>query len=237
MNRPLAATIFGVINIVFGGIGVLGTLASIPTILGRPAPSGHPEMDAILSSDRMILFGQITAPLGLLSSAALLAAGIGLLRMRPWGRLLSVLWGWYTVVMVVVTIPVQWYVLWGPMWELGSAGGNPVVRMTAMVMVVAAPVGVIMGLIHPVLLLVFMSRATMIAAFEQAAKGGWAPAAAGAGRPAPTGLPHGGFPIAEYPPPGSPAPRDSPAGQSAWPQAPADPRPAPRPPADVSGSP
>ena len=197
MNRPLAATIFGVVNIVFGGIGVLGTLASIPTVLGRPAPSGQPELDAILWSERMILLGQITAPLGLLSSGALLAAGIGLLRMQPWGRLLSVLWGWYTVVMVVVMIPVQWYVLWGPMWELGSAGGNPVVRMLAMVTVVAGPVGMIIGLIHPVLLLVFMSRAAMIAAFEQAAKGGWTPGA-GAGWPAPTGLPHGGFPAAEY---------------------------------------
>ena len=96
MQRPTSVTVFGILNIVFGLFGVFGLIASI-ALFFMPAGSNNPVVRIMHENPAYSAWLKICIPLGLLSCAALLAAGIGLLCLKSWARTLSIAYAIYAI--------------------------------------------------------------------------------------------------------------------------------------------
>ncbi|HEX4348729.1 MAG TPA: hypothetical protein VH251_00005, partial [Verrucomicrobiae bacterium] len=101
MQRPTAVTVFGILNIVFAALGVLGAMASVMLFVAQGTSSNNPVIQHIHDSPSYATWLKISIGLGVFGGAVLFAAGLGLLALKPWGRMLAVVYGIYAVVMVL----------------------------------------------------------------------------------------------------------------------------------------
>src|SRR5687767_11532577 len=80
-QRPAAATVFGVLNVLFGIMGLCGTLASI-LFMVIPLPpqmtQNNPALQLIEENAFYRLFIQVGVGLGFIASIVLIVAGVGL---------------------------------------------------------------------------------------------------------------------------------------------------------------
>jgi hypothetical protein len=164
MQRPTSVTVFGIMNFVFAGFGVIGLIASF-ALFTLSADSNNSLIRLIPVGPAYFVWLKICVPLGLLSCAVLLVDGIGLLGLKPWARVLAIAYAIYAIVFTVValwinlTLMVQAIsVQIRPREELAVAGaiGGPV----------SGTVGVLFWLIYPIVLLVFMFLPKVVAAFR-----------------------------------------------------------------------
>src|SRR5262245_43450327 len=89
MQRPVSVTVFGILNIAFAVLGVFAMIGTI-ALFSLPGASNHPIVKIMQESPAYATWLKLTIPLGLMASVALLVAGIGLLRLKSWGRKLSI---------------------------------------------------------------------------------------------------------------------------------------------------
>jgi len=150
-ERPTAVTVFGILNCVFGGLGLLCTPFSVFFLI-----LGERTMEIVPGYKIYLL---ITSVVGLGFSAWLLSLGVGLLKFKTWARRGSVI---YAIIMII--------------WGIVGAGLNIVALssgwMTAPqqempAMFCGMTCGGIAGLIYPVLLLIFMNTGKVKQAFAQ----------------------------------------------------------------------
>jgi len=163
MQRPTSVTVFGILNIVFAALAILGLIGSI-ALFFMPA-GNNPVIKIIHENAAYAAWLKISIPLGLLSCSALLAAGIGLLRLKSWARALSIAYAIYAIVFGIIGPVVNFFFIIRPMLEqarqqqgseaAGAIGG-----------VIGGTIGGCLGVIYPVLLLIFMLRPTVVAAFN-----------------------------------------------------------------------
>jgi hypothetical protein len=162
MQRPASVTVFGILNIVFAGIGALGILA-----IGLLSVAGHGSynfMTQVMQGGTLYAaWIKLNMVLGFVSDVVLLVAGIGLLMLKSWARIASIAFAIFSIVMMLIgevvncIFPVQ---TTQPMHgtrtseAIGYIAGN-----------VGFLLGIFVGLVYPILLLVFMRRASVIAAF------------------------------------------------------------------------
>jgi len=164
MQRPTSVLVFGILNIVFAAFGVFGLIASF-AILFLPADSNNPVIKIMHENPLYSAWLKLCIPLGLLSCAALLAAGIGLLCLKSWARTLSIAYAIFAIVFGILGMVVNFIFLVRPLLEqaqqqhgteaAGAIGGA-----------IGGTIGGCFGLIYPVLLLIFMSRPKVAAAFQ-----------------------------------------------------------------------
>ncbi len=161
MQRPTSVTVFGVLNIIFGSLGILCTPLSMVTLFS-PGASQNPVLK-IMQDNPVFRIWMITAAiLGVIAAIVLLAAGIGLLRLRPWARTLSIGYGVYAIVagligMVFNVIYVILPLLSQPGHQAPFAAGA-----------IGGVIGGCVGLAYPVLLIIFMTRPHIRLAFANA---------------------------------------------------------------------
>jgi len=95
--RPTAVTVIAILNFIFGGLGVIALLCiSVLGIVviqgsGKMGPRGGPDpIQDMLSAGRQVpglgLYLVASIMLGLVLSVVLIASGVGLLKLQPWGR-------------------------------------------------------------------------------------------------------------------------------------------------------
>ena len=101
MKRPTAITVFGVLNIGFAALGLIGILFAA-AVFSMARNSGNPMLDIMRSNPSYAAWIKITIPLGVLSSLALLASGIGLLMMKNWARKLAIAYAIFSLVFGLV---------------------------------------------------------------------------------------------------------------------------------------
>jgi hypothetical protein len=162
MQRPTAVTVFGVLNLVFGGLGLLCTPISL-IMLFYQAQQGNP-MSRILDENaayRVYLIAAAVA--GVLAALVLIAAGIGLLQMKSWARLTSIGYAIFGIVTGVVAIIVNVVFIFGPMMTQARDGGPE--AAAAIGGLVGGMAGGCFGLVYPILLLIFMTRPKIRNAF------------------------------------------------------------------------
>ena len=164
MQRPTSVTVFGILNIVFAAFGVLGLIAAI-ALFFLPADSNNPVIKIMHENAAYALWLKVCIPLGVLSCSALLAAGIGLLRLKSWARKLSIGYAIYAIVFGLVGMVVNFVVLIEPMIKQAQNQQGPEAA-GAIGGAIGGSLGGCFGLIYPVVLLIFMLRPAVAAAFQ-----------------------------------------------------------------------
>jgi len=165
-SRPASLVVFGVINILFGVIGLCGAAASSAMFfmeMPQDPRFPNPAIDLLNTNAAYRTYLQVTAVIGALASLVLLVAGVGLLLAKSWGRTLSIGYGCFAIVFAVVVMIGNWSFVMQPMLAAAKEAGGPA-AMGAVGGVVATMLGGILSLIYPIVLLVFMNRPALRAA-------------------------------------------------------------------------
>jgi len=164
MQRPTSVTVFGILNIVFAAFGIFGLIGSIILFL-MPVGSNNPVIKIMHENPAYAAWLKICIPLGLLRCAALLAAGIGLLRLKSWARILSIVYAIFAVVFDILAMVINFFFIIQPMLEQARQQHGPETA-GAIGGAIGGTIGGCFGLIYPVLLLIFMLRPNVVAAFR-----------------------------------------------------------------------
>jgi hypothetical protein len=183
VKRPMAVTIMAIVNFVIGGLGLVGVIAGVATNFGAlgTAPAAAVKPGTANPADPFATANELTSYIiqhvpnyksfliagiivGLLRAVLLIGSGIGLLGMKPYGRMLAFV---YIVIALIGTtadaafsftqvIPAT------EQWEkerneaIKASGRTPPPSMTAITSTVGGGMGVACGLAYPIILLVIM---------------------------------------------------------------------------------
>jgi len=141
-DRPTSVTVFGILNIVFGSLG----LVSMPAgVLGILFITKAPEFGA--SYGTWLIISQIV---GLFLNSSLLALGIGLLKKTTWARRGCVIYSWFALGSISVSVLVTAIVL----VLILSPGKDPVIAAG----IFGGFFGLIFAIPYPILLMIFMRK-------------------------------------------------------------------------------
>ena len=165
MRRPTSVTVFGVLNIVFSVFGGVGLLVSLALFSLKMEQSNNPVVRLIHENAAYAAYLKASILLGVPSCLALLAAGIGLLCLKPWARILSIIYAVYAVVAGIAGAIVNFFAMFLPMVEQARQQHG---QEAAAVIggAIGGTIGGCIGLIYPVLLLIFMLLPKITAAFH-----------------------------------------------------------------------
>jgi hypothetical protein len=168
MDRPQSINVFGVLNIVFGALGLTcglcfvagqGLLAAL-----RQNPNfRNPVLDQIESVRALKTWMMISVALQVVASIVLLVAGIGLLRLSGWGRVMSIGYSIYGLISLVVGVVINMIWIWIPQLNAAPAGPE---RIGAIFAIVVGMFSMLLYLTYYVLLWYFMTRPRVKAAFR-----------------------------------------------------------------------
>jgi hypothetical protein len=174
----LVIAIFHFIFAACGGIGNLAQLAGGSAGLSKMFTAGDPKQAKVQDDIQAAIqnsfpayptYEKAEAAFGLLLAALLLVAGIGLLSMQPWARVLSLLWAGLQIINVVVGLIIAVaYIMPATNAAMKSIPG--VTADQAQVISAATSVGIFVGgcvgLIYPIAVLIVMLLPGVAAAFR-----------------------------------------------------------------------
>lgn len=170
MHRPTSVTVFGILNLVFAALGLCGVafavmglavIANMPEAADMPP---NPQLDA-LQHPGYQAFTYANIGLGFLATIVLAIAGIGLLKLKSWGRSLSLGYAAYSIVMLIVGLVVSYIFIIQPAVALAEQGDDPQHQQQMVVQLVTFTAQGCFGFIYPFLLAFFMFRPNVKAAF------------------------------------------------------------------------
>jgi hypothetical protein len=170
MERPTTVTVFGILNIVFAVLGVFGIFASIALLAAganSSATSANPMVNIMRENPAFATWMKISIPLGFLTCIALLIAGIGLLKMKDWARQLSIGYSVFAIVSGLVGMVLTYVWVTRPILDRMSGAQGPEAA-GAIGGAVGGVIGGCFSLIYPIVLLIFMMRPKVVAAFRPA---------------------------------------------------------------------
>ena len=160
-SPPISIKVLGIINLVFTALGVIGLLFTYGMYFGgmRMGPR-NPVVELAHATPAYMSFLKWSIVFGAIALVTLAVCGIGLLRMKAWGRKLAIGYALYSVVASIVGLVVTYHYLLGPLSRSRDA--------TAGAGAMGGMMGGILSVVYPVILLVFMLRKPVIEAFERA---------------------------------------------------------------------
>lgn len=160
--RPTSVTVLAVLGIIFGAIRTLCTPLGVLPFLVSTAPP-NPVIDAY-RSDPLMMAVLIGSAIGTMGGGILLLAGsIGALRLHRWARKVLIVYAWIAIV-VEVTGDVMGVAYIIP--KVGQAVASLPNSAQIMGQMYGAIFGGFIALTLPVLMLVFMNKPNVKAAFE-----------------------------------------------------------------------
>jgi hypothetical protein len=168
-TRPTSVTVFGVLNLVFAALGLCGLCFGVIPLLAMqsiPNQPPNPVLELLQENQAYYVFTIVSMALGFVATVALGLAGYGLLNMRPWGRHLSIVYAVYAIIAGIVGMIANWIWLIGPLMEQAGAAGAGPEQAGAVGGAVGGMFGGCIGMIYPVLLLIFMTRPNVVQAFH-----------------------------------------------------------------------
>ena len=124
-TRPTSVTVFGVLNIIFGALGLLCIvmLTAVFAVGWAAGRDAFPRLAVLERHPVALAWTLASIPLGLVATGVLIAAGIGLLKMKPWARTASIVWAIYGVVAGPIGIIVNFVAMSSELAEAGHRGG------------------------------------------------------------------------------------------------------------------
>ena len=163
MQRPVSVTVFGILNIVFAVLGVFGMIGTL-VLFSMSEASNNLVVRIMRESPGYAAWLKLTIPFGLLACIVLLAAGIGLLRLKSWARKVSIGYAIYAIAFGLLGMVMNFIFLLRPMLEEAQRRQGPEAA-GAIGGAVGGTIGGCFGLIYPIVLLIFMTRPKVAAAF------------------------------------------------------------------------
>jgi hypothetical protein len=168
-SRPTSVTVFGILNLVFAGMGLCGTCAFVgqwSLLQGMPDQPPNPVFELMEENQAYSTFMIVSMALGFVFTVLLGLAGFGLLKMRPWGRQLSIVYAVYTIIASIVGVIANYVWLAQPLMEQADMAGAGPERSMAMLVAVFSVFGGCLGSVYPIILLIFMMRSNVVQAFR-----------------------------------------------------------------------
>ena len=165
MQRPTAVTVFGILNIVFAALGFLGGIFSALTMFILPHDTSNPVFKMMNEQPTLYWWTLLATVIGVALAALLLVAGIGLLKMKPSGRVMSVYYSIATLVLGLVGLVINSVFLISPLVAQAEKSSGPEAA-GAVGGVIGGVCGGSCALIYPIVLLIFMTRPKLVAAFN-----------------------------------------------------------------------
>jgi len=150
--KPGSIKVFGILNVVFGAIGLICGGFGFLTLMVMQSSS---DMGNAIQSAMSAQYsgGYMTAVIGLLLNIFLLTCGIGLLKERNWGRTWSL---GYAVLGIIHTVG-------GAIGAVIFAQAGP----AAMGAGFGAIIGTAIGVIYPICILIFLTRPNVVEALKE----------------------------------------------------------------------
>lgn len=186
-KRPTAVTVMGILNIIFGSLGLLAMLCLvmcfgifISMTPDRDMPAGINPFKTMLNYPEIRYYFIVSGVVGLITSTILLIAGIGLLRMGNWARITSIGYSVFTILFQLATLfynigyfnPAmeRWqrdYLERVAEWQRqrGGIGIPPQQPQNPMMNIGGGIIGAIVGMIYSIVLLIMMLQPHVSAAF------------------------------------------------------------------------
>jgi hypothetical protein len=146
---PTAGIVFGILNCIFGGLGVL-SLFNLSNVFNDP--TGLYEMLGKDFHSWLIL----SSILGILVNAWLLACGIGLFYLKAWARKGTLYYAYYSFIMLVVGPSVTF---------LTASEINDAPSLVRDAFWFGIAISIVFGLVYAVLLMIFMKKESMREAY------------------------------------------------------------------------
>jgi hypothetical protein len=157
-QRSSIAMIFGILNLCFSALGIFGTCAGVAilafgqTLTQMANEPGGPKVQIIPDGPMFGLF-VVSIVLGGAFSIVLLVAGIGLMKYKKWGRTLSIAYSWFNIVFAIVSTIANVGVAISKAFEVGIEDQEKAQQIGA---AVGGGVGGCLGIVYPLVLLIFM---------------------------------------------------------------------------------
>ena len=167
MQRPTSVTVFGILNIAFAAFGAIGLVVTL-AMFSLPTDLNNPVIRLIHENPAYAAWMKFSLLLAVPSCLVLLAAGIGLLCMKSWARILSIIYAIYAIVFGIAGTVANFFFMVRPMLEQArqQQGAEAAAAIGG---AIGGTIGGCFGLIYPVLLLIFMTRPKVAAAFRPSA--------------------------------------------------------------------
>jgi len=140
-ERPAAVTVFGILNIVFGGLGLLCMPMGLVAIFAMP--------NVMNSAGSVKAWMLVSSAVGFVCTILLITAGIGLLYLKARARTGSLVYGWFTIIWGIIGMAVNFGLI---------ASGGYGFSYSALPGAIGGILGGLIGLIYPILLIIFMRR-------------------------------------------------------------------------------
>ncbi len=164
MPRPVAVTIFGILNIVYAVMGMFGELfGAISTFLFHG--SHNPIQDFLNQNQAFQLWSRIALSLGFVASCMLCLAGVGLLKLKSWGRSLSIAYAIYGILASLAGAAMCTFVMLPAMNEVARTL-QPAEAIVVKAVGFGSILGALSATLYPVILLIFVTRPKFKEAFR-----------------------------------------------------------------------
>jgi hypothetical protein len=163
-QRPVSVTIFGILNIGLAIFGMMSlALSKVIVALARQSPGGIVKL--LNDNPAYAAWMKVSIVMGLVSNTVLLVAGVALLLLKNWGRITSIVYGIYAIIWSLAGACIVFVSLTAALHgNLDRFGGIAIAFG-----LVGAVIGLAFSLAYPILLLIFMTRPNVVAAFRPAA--------------------------------------------------------------------
>ncbi len=175
-GRPTGVTVFAILSILFGFMGVLGTIGSAAMLFIGDKFGANPVTEKLMTSSGYFAFTIAGAVLGFIFSIVLLASGIGLLKMSKTARKMAIAYGFYAIVATILVNVVNVVVIFLPLLQQAGDKSGPE-QTVAIATLIGAVIGAFVGLIFPVALLIYFLMPSVREKFDS-----WERPAIGAAR-------------------------------------------------------
>ena len=167
MQRPTSVTVLAILNFVFAGLGLCGVLfLLVSRFLPQDPNIPNPVLEVMEKNAAYAMFTRISMGLSFVAIPVLVASGIGLLQLKPWGRHCAIGWAVYSIAMGIIGAVMNYVFVFGPLMEkLDEIDPGPE-KVGAISGIVGGSVGLCFGMIYPIVLLIFMFRPNVVQAFQ-----------------------------------------------------------------------
>ena len=155
--KPSSIKVFGILNIVFGAMGLIcGGAGVLFFVLATQSSEFAFELNRVMSAqyaEGSITFLQLSSCFGVIMSLILIVCGVGLLREKNWGRTGSLGYAAFQTLYSLASAGVSMTMVKSDELFIFSAGG--------------AMCGVLFALIYPICILFFLTRPSVVEALKE----------------------------------------------------------------------